>query len=209
MTGVDAAKIPLTLETGLELLSGAPMESLPFEDASFAAATSQFGFEYGQTGKTALEMARVLAPGAPFSLLVRHANSAAVANDRARLAALLVFLHESTRSAFCAGEMSFSTRMTVLQGAYPHDSLIADLTLAVTSRLSRPPRERLAIWSAVEDALAPELCLAKALNVSCVAPAEMDAWVQPLRDAHAIHSISVLPDPHGDPIAWRIDGARR
>jgi SAM-dependent methyltransferase len=209
ITGVDFAKIPLTLQPHLELLSDVPMESLPFADASFAAATSQFGFEYSQTEKTAAEMARVLAPGAPFSFLIHHAGSAVVANDRARLAALLIFLDETMRSAFCAGEASFTTRMASLQNKYPHDALVADLANALSSRLSRAPRERLAIWTAVEDALAPELCLAKALNVSCVAADEMERWIEPLRADCTIRSVTVLPDPDGDPIAWRIEGARR
>lgn len=208
VTGVDYAKIPLTLQPRLELLSDTAMESLPFADESFAAVTSQFGFEYAQTAPAAAEMARVLAPGAPFSFLVHHAGSSIVASDRARLSALLVFLDECMRDAFVAGNAAFTAGMADLRRTHPHDSLVGDLTEALPARLSRPPRERKAIWTAVEDALAPEICLAKALIACCVSPAVLDQWTAPLRATCALAPISVLADPNGAPLAWRIEGVR-
>jgi SAM-dependent methyltransferase len=209
VTGVDYAKIPLTLQPRLELLSDVAMESLPFADESFSAVTSQFGFEYGQTELAAAEMTRVLAHGAPFSFLVHHAGSAIVASDRGRLSALSVFLDARMREAFCAGSPAFSASMLELRRAHPHDSLVADLTEALPARLSRPPRERQAIWTAVEDALAPELCLAKALVACCVAPRDIERWTGAFAGVCDLTSVSVIPDPNGAPLAWRIEGARR
>lgn len=209
ITGVDFAKIPLTLQPHLELLSDVAMESLPFADASFAAATSQFGFEYSQTSRTAGEVGRVLAPRAPFCFLVHHAGSAVVAASRARLNALLVFLGERMRTAFCTGEAAFAAWMSDLQNAYPHDGLVAELAHAMPPRVTRPQRERLAIWTAVEDALAPELCLVRALDACCVAPSELERWTAPLRDACDLKAASVVQDASGLPLAWRIEGIRR
>lgn len=209
ITGVDYAKIPLTLLPQLELLADAAMESLPFADGCFAAAASQFGFEYGDTEKTAGELARVLVPGAPFSFIVHHAESAIVAADRARLAALGAFLSERMRSAFCAADPVFADWAAHLQKAFPYDSVVAELVEAMTSRLSRGPRERLAIWSAVEDAMAPEICLAQALLVACVTPDDLDRWTAPLRDGCALTDVSILREPSGAPLAWRIEGVRR
>jgi SAM-dependent methyltransferase len=209
VTGVDFARIPLTLRPRMELLADTAMESLPFADGSFAAATSQFGFEYGHTAKAAPEMTRVLAPGATFSFLVHHAGSLIVAADRARLDALHVFLAPKMRDAFCAGEAAFAAQLTALRQAHPDDALIAELARALPLRLSRPERERRAIWTAVEDALAPEVCLAEALNACCVAPGELDRWTEALRGSCELRPISVLPDPAGPPLAWIIEGARR
>lgn len=209
VTGVDFAKIPLTLQPHLELLSDAPMESLPFADRSFGAATSQFGFEYSQVDNAAAEMTRVLAPGAPFSFLAHHAGSTVVAADRTRLNALLMFLHEDMRAAFCTGDLAFNARIVALREAYPDDSLVAELAHALLPRALRPPRERLAIWSAVEDALAPELCLAEALIACCVAPEDLAEWARPLRAACDLKPVSILPDSNGAPLAWRIEGVRR
>lgn len=208
VTGVDFAKIPLTLLPQLELLADAVMEALPFADESFAAAASQFGFEYGDTERTAAELARVLAPGAPFSLIVHHAESSIVAADRARLAALDAFLGERMRLAFCAGDPAFMVWAEHLHSAFPYDSVVAELVQAMTTRLSRAPRERLAIWSAVEDAMAPEICLAEALLASCVTPDDFDRWTNPLRAGCTLTDVSILREPSGAPLAWCIEGAR-
>src|SRR5262245_49809643 len=44
VTGVDAARVPRSSLPGLELRSETDMESLPFDDDSFGAVVSQFGF---------------------------------------------------------------------------------------------------------------------------------------------------------------------
>jgi SAM-dependent methyltransferase len=207
VTGVDFARVPLRLQPHLELLSDTAMESLPFADASFAAATSQFGFEYADTGTSAAEMARVLAPRAPFSFLVHHAGSAIVAGERARLTALRAALESEMRATFCAGDASFTSRISALKNAHPHDALIAELARTLPMRLARPPRERHALWIAVEDALAPELCLAEALTSCCVAPEDLDRWTAALRSACELTSVSILHDLQGAPVAWVIEGA--
>jgi SAM-dependent methyltransferase len=209
VTGVDFAKVPLTLRPRLEVLSDTAMESLPFADAGFAAATSQFGFEYSQTRRAAAETARVLTPGAPFLFLTHHAGSAVVAADRARLDALLGFLSHTTRAAFCSADPFFTAQMSALSRAHPHDTLVAELARALPPRLARPAREREAIWNAVEDALAPELCLAEALSACCVAPQDLDRWIGALRDDFNLNSVSILHDPIGAPLAWIVSGVRR
>src|SRR6185369_3960633 len=45
VTGVDAAKVPRSKHAQMELLSETDMESLPFDDGSFTAVVSQFGYE--------------------------------------------------------------------------------------------------------------------------------------------------------------------
>lgn len=54
-------------------------ENLPFGDAGFDGATSQFGLEYTDTARSVPEMARVLKPGARVLLLVHAAEGALVA----------------------------------------------------------------------------------------------------------------------------------
>lgn len=53
---------------------------LPFEDASFDAAVSQFGFEYCDAPAAVVETARILAPGGKIGLLM-HAAEGAVITD--------------------------------------------------------------------------------------------------------------------------------
>jgi SAM-dependent methyltransferase len=209
VTGVDFAKIPLLIHDQAELLSDTAMEALPFADGSFGAAVSQFGFEYSETNRAAKEMARVLVHGGKISLLIHHAESSIVAVSRARLNALVAFLAPTTRAAFCSGDApAFDARMAALTKMHPRDAVIAALARSLPSRAGRAQAERLAIWRALEGALAPERCVLGALDVCCVAPGALDDWLAPLRGFFALRPASVLRTPSGRPLAWKIEGAR-
>ena len=209
VTGIDFARIPLAMSENVELLSETAMESLPFGAGSFGAAVSQFGFEYSQLADTVRELERVLAPGAKISFLVHHADSAIVRTNRSRLAALEGFLAPDMRSAFCAADVAaFQAQLAALVQAHPDDALVVELARALPSRLGREPRERSAIWNAVEDALAPERCLAEALNACCVSRARLEEWLDPLRAVSGVTSVSILRERDGSPVAWKIDGLR-
>jgi SAM-dependent methyltransferase len=208
VTGVDFARLPLTLRPGIELLPETAMEELPFHDRSFGALVSQFAIEYSDVAATAREIARVLAPGAGVSMLVHHAGSAIVAANRRRLDALRSLLENPVRTAFCGGEIqAFHAHMTALRTRHGQDELIAQLTSALPSRLARPAPERAAIWKAVEDALAPERCLAESLQASCVAETDLAAWLEPLSEVFRLRAPVVLRESSGQAIAWKIEGA--
>ena len=208
VTGIDVARIPLAIHRQFELLSDTEMETLPFADASFAAAVSQFGYEYSETGRAAEEIARVLAPSARFSFIVHHAASSIVAADRRRSNAINSL--QEARAAFCAGDAAaLAGCIAMLTTRHPHDRLIAELARALPSQIGRTSRERIAIWTAIEGALAPERTLSDALQSCCVAPEMLNDWLAPLRNVSEALSVSALRTPHGDPIAWRIEGARR
>jgi SAM-dependent methyltransferase len=210
VTGIDIAKVPRAADAQIEVVSDTAMEALPFADASFHAAVSQFGFEYGDLGRTATELARVLAPGARFSFLVHHAGSSIVTTNRARLRALVAVQQEKMRAAFLAGDVdTLNAEMSSLQRQHPYDTLVAELARVLPARARAGGRERNAMWSAVEIALAPERTLLEELSVCCVAPNEMDDWLAPLRRCCEMMAVSVLRRQRGEPIAWRLDGASR
>jgi len=209
VTGIDFARIPLAIYPNFELLSDTPMESLPFGERCFAGVVSQFGFEYSDCVATVRELGQVLLPGARLSFLVHHADSSIVANIRARLEALGAFLGSPTRAAFCSGDgAAFNAFMLALRQKHPHDALVAELARSLPLRLGRAPREKAAIWNSIEEALAPERCLAESLRARCVAPAQLDEWLAPLRRHCELRSVSVLREADGTPIAWRIEGVR-
>jgi hypothetical protein len=183
------------------------MESMPFPEKVFGAVVSQFGFEYSELDAAAREMARVVEPGAKLSFLVHHADSAIVATNRVRLAVLTGFLAPAMRGAFCNGDAAaFLGQMSTLASRQAGDALVAELARTLPSRLGRAPRERAALWKALEEALAPELCLAQSLQACCVAPARIEAWLQPLNSVASLRSVAVLSEPDGTPIAWRVEG---
>jgi SAM-dependent methyltransferase len=208
VTGIDFARVPLTLHPQVDLLSDTAMECLPFPEHSFGAAVSQFGYEYSQIDDTACELARVLVRGAPLSFLVHHADSAIVATNRSRLDVLVTFLGAPMKAAFCSGDAAaFQAQVSALLAGNRQDALIVDLARSLPSRLSRSERERVAIWKAIEDALAPERCLAESLRECCIAPEAIEQWLEPLREVCELRATTVLREPSGQPIAWKIEGA--
>jgi SAM-dependent methyltransferase len=210
VTGIDFARVPTAAEPQIRLLSDTPMESMPFADASFDAAIGQFGFEYGRIHKAARELARVLAPGGTFSLVVHHAGSSIVATNRARLNALLALQQDEMRAAFLSGSViALSAEMGSLQREYPGDTLVAELARVLPPRARMAGRERSAAWTAVEVALAPEQAILEVLDSCCVAPEEIDGWLGPLHQFCAVTNVSVLRKAGGQPIAWQIDGFQR
>ena len=89
ITGVDRAGIdPDKFVTSdgndpaITYLGGVSAERLPFEDASFDAVISQYGFEYTDHDKTLAEISRVLKPGGRGKLICHAAEGAPAANGR-------------------------------------------------------------------------------------------------------------------------------
>ena len=86
IAAVDAAAIePATfvkrhaqLLRTIEFHGNTRMEELPFADSAFDAVISQFGFEYGEMGKSAQEVARVLKPNGVISMLAMPASAGVV-----------------------------------------------------------------------------------------------------------------------------------
>jgi hypothetical protein len=67
----------------------------------------------------------------------------------------------------------------------------------------------MAVWKAVEEALAPERRILETLNTCCLAPEDLDGFLGSLRNFFEVRSISTLHKPNAEPIAWRLGGARR
>jgi SAM-dependent methyltransferase len=209
ITGIDFARVPAASDSRIRLISDTAMELLPFEDASFDAVVSQFGYEYSRTHKTAHQMARVLKPAGRFSLVVHHAESSVVAANRASLNAILAIQEMDMREAFLAGNaFALGAKLNSLQRAHPGDTLVAELTRSLPAR-ARQGGGKGAAWSAVEEILAQERAILEALDSCCVAPEELDGWLGPLQQTFSIASASILRKPNGTPIAWRIEGTKR
>lgn len=210
VTGIDSAKIPSSKNPRLSLLSCTEMESMPFVDRQFGAVVSQFGFEYSQVKDTVQEIARVLGPDAKLSLLVHHAESAIVESTRARLTVIDELLGPTMCAAFCSADVSgFHSQMSALIGRHRDDSLVAHLARALPPRLNSPREHKLAIWTALEVALEPERRVSRSHIACCVASSQLDDWLEPLCSVCELAPISILREPNGKPIAWKIEGELR
>ncbi|MCF8503944.1 MAG: methyltransferase domain-containing protein [Caulobacter sp.] len=77
--GVDHAELAPTggpAAPGCTLMGSVALEQLPFPDAHFDGASSQFGIEYAERRQALGELARVLKPGGRALMLIHHADSA-------------------------------------------------------------------------------------------------------------------------------------
>lgn len=115
LTGVDLADPLPPPPPGSVTKGGVAMEHLPFPDASFDAAVSQFGFEYGTLDEVAAEVARVLHPGGTANLVTHHADGPIVAHNRARAAGLAWVLDNAAMSHH-ARALSGESRRAIEQG---------------------------------------------------------------------------------------------
>lgn len=93
--GIDRAPHLPPAPPGARLLGGVGMEDLPFADASFDIVTSQFGFEYGDTRRTAQEIVRVIAPAGCIGLMVHRGDGPILAHNAVRRAQIDWVLHEA------------------------------------------------------------------------------------------------------------------
>ena len=205
VTGVDAARVPRSGRPGLELLGETPMEATPFADHRFGAAVSQFAIEYADLDLAACELARVLEPGAPLCFVVHHASSPIVAAAQARLAALNAIMAPMARAAFLDGDArALGARLASVRARVADDPLIELLARELPTRAGAERMQRARLWSALEDALAPERCIAASLEACCVARSDLDEWLEPLCAVCNLSSLTVLQTPDGAPIAWQI-----
>ena len=83
-TGIDSATALPDAPTGTKSKGSIDMAALPFDDGHFGAATSQFGFEYGDMPAAAAELYRVLRTGGSLGILCHRSDSPIVAHNRAR-----------------------------------------------------------------------------------------------------------------------------
>lgn len=208
MTGVDIADIPEVHEPGLRVFGRTAMEELPFADASFDAAVSQFAFEYSDVTSTAAELARVLVPAASIGFLVHHSASMIAQQERVHHQALSELVSDATESSFLAEQSDvLEQRLSHLASAWPDHSTVQMAVGAMRKLVRASILERERLWTAIVEALAPDIILSRSLLASCVDADRLDDWLEPLRsrfdvDADALHV-------HSQPIAWRINGRRR
>jgi len=209
VTGIDVAEVPPSNEPGFELLSNLPMESLPFADGSFGAAVSQFGYEYGDQSSVAAEMARVLAPRAPFSLLIHHPEGPIVDDMRRHRRAIEGLCGLHVQSAFFSGRANdLAERLALLRRDCPHP-VLDQAELGLQAHIRQNESDRLQVWRAVAEALAPELVMLDSLDL-CRADAKGIGHIMlPLMREFEVAQPAVLLTKAGEPIAWAIQGTRR
>lgn len=209
VAGVDWADVPIAPVANLTIHPWVSMEDLPFGDACFDAAVSLFGIEYGDIGRIARELERVLKPGARFSFLVHHRESEILREGGTRRRAVRDSLSGKMKAAFLAGSLAaVDLQRQRLKTQFPADPSVDLLVEYLRRNVARTRAERHALWHKLAADFAPEISLLQHLERSAKSPAGMGAWLGALLSGMGRIGISVLRRMSGEPIAWVVDGVR-
>jgi ubiquinone/menaquinone biosynthesis C-methylase UbiE len=210
LTGIDIAIVPQPADSRIMLLPCTPMELLPFADASFGAAVSQFGYEYGRRVEAAHETARVLAAGAPLSFLVHHSDSPIVRGMELHKRAIEGLCGWPMRSAFLGGDRgALEEEIARVSCECRGDPIVYTAARALRAHLAQDKRRRTALWNAIMEALEPERVMLTALDHCCIGHGDVEHWTGPLSEDFDLAAPEVLRARMGEPIAWAIAGIRR
>jgi len=209
ITGIDFADVPTPAVENLTIHPWVSMEAIPFDAGRFDAAVSLFGIEYGNIGKTAGELGRILKPGARFSFLVHHSESEIVCEGAFRRKGLRELLSGKVKAAFLSGNIaSLDQLIGKLRNQFPDEPSVRLFTKWLRHHVTRTGAERQLAWQNLLDGLNPEVALLTHLGRSAKAAAEMGNWLGSLLPIMKMVSVSVLRRNSGEPIAWQVSGIR-
>ena len=210
VVGIDSAQLPpVQQHPRLKILPGVAIETIPMLDGCCEAVVSQFGYEYSDIHAAAIQLARIVQPGGRLSFVVHHSESPIVRGDRQHHKALRAMMGDGLREPFFAGDRAeLAEELSRLQRQFPDETTLRHLGPGLLAHMASSEGDRRHVWHALKEALSPDCVLSDALEASCVAPAEIDAWLAPLRPAFNIDRPSMLL-LYGQPLAWKIEGRRK
>ena len=207
IVGVDYARVPTSRSSGVELMSGVALEQLPFDDRSFDCGVSQFGIEYADMTGAVRELARVLRPSSPITLVMHHADSPVVLHNRQRERALGEVTGASVEKAFLDGDRAaFTSAFAPLRSAFADQDVVAEFEQGLGSALGRPAEHRACFWPDLAAMVSREREILSALAGAAVADCE--PWLNQLSTDFAMEPAMVVREANGLPLAWLLRGRR-
>lgn len=226
LVGVDSSPVLPRAPKGMTLRTGVAMEALPFAEGSFDQVTSQFGFEYGDTVRTAREIARVLKPGGKLTLILHHAQGPILAHNLTRASRLDWALNQShllarARALVAARRLArlptpalFKSAPAEARARFGPGSVGEEFVTAILQTLelgaNSPPEESLEVLQTLQNRAGNELARISALSRAACDRARIDELTAQLTAAELtmtrpglLHEIG--PEPA---FAWLLGGVR-
>ena len=221
LTGVDSAPFLPPAKGKMRLQANVAMEQLPFADGRFAAVASQFGYEYGDTGRAAAEVCRVLASGGRFLFLVHRSDGPIVTHNQWRTAALRWAAVDSglldrartlavTRQTLpISTPASFAEAVREAAAKFPQDSVAVEIAQAVMQSLGPglSPGDSLAALAEIDRKAKSELLRLDALARAARDEPGAAALVAELRSVGlSAEAPAAVCNRSGEPYAWKLAG---
>ena len=208
--GIDFSVVPLCSDGRIRILPNTAMENLPFQDAMFDSAVSQFGFEYADIDRASREVARVLRPGGSFSFLVHHSDARIVTDSVSHRKALEAICGQEIETAFFSGDIRrLEQALSTIRREGSSERIIEEASEGLRRHISRALIHRAEIWRAVKVALEPEFVMLAGLQRSAVSPARMESWLRPLAANFELKVPAVMDMAAGQPLCWIVEGQRK
>lgn len=211
LLGVDYAS-PSTNRGRVEVIGGVDCASLPFEDATFDAVSSQFGVEYC-TADAIDEAVRVLRPGGLLRFVAHHAGSPVVRHNAARAAALSalrdagLFVLGRRIAAGLPADSKLQSSVASAQRQHGSQRVAAELPAAVRQALGSPqPTQHIAD---LERRAAAEIGRLRAMQAAALDEATAGSLVDKLEGVGVTATTHIIAEQGQTPIAWVISGSRR
>lgn len=222
LVGIDSAVRLPAAPRGIRLRAGVRMEALPLADDGIDFATSQFGFEYGESQPIAAELGRVVAPGGGFRFVIHHADSPILNHNRDRRAALVWAAVESglldRARAFATARQrmplpvpaSFREAVAEARRAFPGQPVAAEFAAAVQQTLElgrRAPGETLLrTLQALGDKARHEIARIDALGDAACGAERIASMRETLRAAGFVPGEPSVIHDRDFPLAWLLYG---
>ena len=210
LAGIDYAELPESADPDVTLIGRTDMAALPFDDDSFDAFVSQFGFEYGTHGEIVAELVRVSRPGSLFQLIMHHRSSPVVAQNRTRAAALDAIGQSDALVRAAEGDASgVIAALDPVFDEHGDQPVVAEIAAALRDIAGRSGREAEKDLDWVASGMARERALLRHLSESAL-DEDSAARISALfaGSGFIVEHRAPIPGDENGPIAWLVNGRR-
>ena len=209
VTGVDYAEIGDQNQANFPIISSTSITDMPFDDAQFDCAVSQFGIEYTDPAETGVELARVLKPTARLKFIIHNADSVIVQSNLKRYEILEhIYYAPVIRShAMNQNLQELQTDFDALIQKYGQDPLVIEIASAIRSTLSDSASAREKALIQLWGGMAQELNIINALRSAAVAQDDLDGWLKKLGNDFDFDAPEVVSYDNNI-LCWSITGTR-
>jgi ubiquinone/menaquinone biosynthesis C-methylase UbiE len=216
LTGVDYAALPKSRAKKIRLIGETDIAALPFEDGIFDGLTSQFGLEYSDIAKSAPEMARVTKPGAELRLVIHHADSPIVAQNRKRYAAINAIAQSSIldMARSVVAQPGSSTAMlsqvfSLVARSHPDQEVVREIAAGVDNAIRIGGKNGSSELGRIETNISQECGVLGALLGVALNETGIAAFLKSLAGGfQCTPAAPIQPPGLPTPIAWLVTGTR-
>jgi len=209
ITGVDYADVDDQHNVGFPIMGSTSITQMPFDDASFGCAVSQFGLEYADPKESGAELTRILKPGSTVRFIIHNADSPIVKSNLKRQEILdHIYYAPVIRSHAMNQQLNeLQSDFNGLIGKYGQEPLIIEIASAIRSTLSDPKPVREKALTDLWEGMAQEMNIINALRSAAVSQDDLEAWLSSLGEEFTFSPPETV-SYENNILCWSISGTR-